>query len=191
MDFNTAEPQLEVRVVDANSNRRTVGSFLKSQVRFVFEIWHLLAKKRENDARFLIWALLIMFFLGCSISMGIMSLQYLYLIKKPIKLSQVDYGNFKALNTVCRALALLLVLPILKSFCRVPDYVMFVLGFTSEFANLVVFSLAYFFKYIIWLAPVAYMFSNYFAVCIRSYSSRLVEKNETGKLSIRHYLCKI
>lgn len=82
--------------------------------------------------------------------MGIMSLQYQYLIKRPIHMSQVDYGYFKAANTACRAIALLVVLPLLKRLFHTPDYVLFLLGFTSEFLNLVVFSVAYFVKLVIW-----------------------------------------
>lgn len=126
-------------------------SCMKNQFRFIHETWQLLSKPRPNNDRFLIVSLLIMFYLGCSLSMGIMSLQYLYLIKKPIQLTQVDYGLFKALNTFCRALALLVVLPILKRAFKTPDYILFLLGFTSEFLNLVVFSLSYFFRYAIWL----------------------------------------
>lgn len=139
----------QVTVTPAASRSRLV--FVKNQFRFVIDTWRLLSKPRPNNSRFLIISLLLLFFLGCSISMGIMSLQYLYLIKKPIEMSQVDYGYFKALNTFCRAVALLVVLPLLKRLFKAPDYVLFLLGLTSEFLNLVVFSVAFFFKYIIWI----------------------------------------
>lgn len=126
-------------------------SFLKNQLAFLLETWQLLSKPRENNSRLIIVSLLIMFFFGCSLSMGILSLQYLYLVKKPVELSQIGYGYFKAANTLCRAAALLIVLPILKRVFNTPDYFLFVLGFTSEFLNLVVFSLAYFYRYLIWL----------------------------------------
>lgn len=132
------------------SRRNNERKCLKNQLNFVNETWQILRKRRANNARFLLIALLILFFLGSSISMGIMSLQYLYIIKT-ISINQVEYGYFKALNTLFRALALLFLLPLFKRCFSAPDYILFILGFTSEFLNLVVFSLAHFFKYVIWL----------------------------------------
>lgn len=145
-NHQVAEPSVAIA---SNNNSRC--SCFKNQLKFLEETWQLLRKPRPNNARFIIISLLVLFFLGCSISMGIMANQYLYVIKKPIQLSQVDYGYFKAYNTLCRALALLVVLPMLKKFLNAPDYLLFILGFTSEFLNLVFFSLAYFFKYFIWI----------------------------------------
>ncbi|CAF0843314.1 unnamed protein product [Brachionus calyciflorus] len=161
-----------------------IGLFkkIKNQFKFLGEAWVLLSKKRDKNARFLIISILILFYFGCSISLGIISLQYLYLIKKPISLTQIQYGLYKALSTCCRAVSLLVILPILKRFFKLPDYFLLVIGLTSEFLNLVVFSLASRFTWIVWLGPVAYMCSNYFAVCVRSYASKLVDKNETGKV---------
>lgn len=125
------------------------GDFLRNQTKFISETWQLLSKPREKNARVHINSLLILFFLGSSISMGIMSLQYLYVSKKPISLNQVDYGLYKALNTLCRAAALLIILPILKYFSA-PDYVLFLLGLTSEFLNLVVFIVSHWVSSLIW-----------------------------------------
>ena len=126
-------------------------NFFKNQLGFLVDTWKLLSKPRANDTRFIIISLLILFYLGYSLSMGLLSLQYLYLVKKPIQLSQVNYGYFKAANTFFRALALLIVLPILKRVFKMPDYVLFVFGFTSEFLNLLVLSFSYFYRHIIWL----------------------------------------
>lgn len=126
-------------------------NFFKNQLGFLVDTWKLLSKPRANDTRFIIISLLILFYLGYSLSMGILSLQYLYLVKKPIQLSQVDYGYFKAANTFFRTFALLIVLPILKRVFKMPDYVLFVFGFTSEFLNLLVLSFSYFYRHIIWL----------------------------------------
>lgn len=127
-------------------------SFFKKQFRFIFDIWTLMTRPRPNNARFLILALLFMFFIGSSISMGIMSLQFQYVVKRPIHMTQINYGYFKAANTACRAVALLIVLPVLKRFFNTPDYILFIIGFTSEFLNLVAFSLAYYFKFVIWFS---------------------------------------
>ena len=124
---------------------------LKKQLYFLVEVWHLLSKKRENNARFHILSLLALYFFGASISLGIVSLQYLYLIKKPISLTQVDYGLFKALNTLFRAISLLLVLPLLKRYFSVSDRHLYALGLISELLNLVVFAASSWYRYAIWI----------------------------------------
>lgn len=125
---------------------------LKAQFNFVFETWSLLRKWRENNARFQINMLLVLFFLGSSISMGIMSsTQYLYLLRKPVEMSQVGYGIFKAMNTLFRAISLLVVLPVLKSVLSLPDYVLFFIGLTSELLNLAAFVFASVNKNFIWI----------------------------------------
>ena len=152
-----SESELEINQNDEDDleSERTLRqeklNCLKNQFKFVSETWQILRKPRLSNSRFLLNSLLLLFFLGSSISMGIMSVQYLYLIKPPISLTQIDYGYFKALNTLFRACALLIVLPFLKRFISAPDFILFIMGFTSEFLNLVVFSLAHFFNYIIWL----------------------------------------
>ena len=148
-------------------------SFLSDSVKILF-------KKRSSNGRFQILALLGIYFAGASISMGLGGIQYLYLVKKPIQLSQVDYGLFKALNVLTRTVALLIVLPMLKHV-GVPDYYFYIIGLTSELLNLVIFALASSVNNIIWTAPFVYMFANYFVVCIRIFASKLVDPNETGK----------
>jgi len=128
-----------------------VLKYLKKQLYFLIEVWRLLSKKRENNARFHILSLLALYFFGASISLGIVSLQYLYLIKKPISLTQVDYGLFKALNTLFRAISLLLVLPLLKNYFKVSDRLLYVMGLVSELLNLVFFAASSWYRYLIWI----------------------------------------
>jgi hypothetical protein len=155
---------------------------LRNKFNFLYDTWSLLSKPRENNARFYLNTLLVLYFFGASISMGIMSpLQYLYLSKEPISLTQTQYGHFKAFNTMFRAVALLIILPVTKYYFNISDYVLFILGLASELLNLVIFSIAPEFKSLIWLGPIVYMFSNFYVVCIRAYGSKVVEKNEIGK----------
>jgi hypothetical protein len=124
----------------------------KRQFGFITETWELLSKPRDKNARFHLNSLLILYFFGASISMGIMSpTQYLYLIKKPIALTQIQYGMFKALNTFFRAISLLVILPVGKYFFAVSDSVLFFAGLISELLNLVVFAAASASSGIIWL----------------------------------------
>jgi hypothetical protein len=124
----------------------------KRQFGFIGETWHLLSKRRDKNARFHLNSLLLLYFFGASISMGIMSpTQYLYLIKKPIALTQIQYGIFKALNTFFRAVSLLVILPVSKYFFAVSDSVLFFAGLISELLNLVVFAAASASSSIIWL----------------------------------------
>lgn len=149
-EIQPKETSRNEQVPEVSITNITEISFFKKQFRFIFDIRTLVTRPRPNNARFLILALLFMFFIGSSISMGIMSLQYQYVIKRPIHMTQINYGYFKAANTACRAVALLIVLPVLKRFFNTPDYILFIIGFTSEFLNLVAFSLAYYFKFVIW-----------------------------------------
>ena len=134
-----------------------IVAFLKKNFGFLNETWILLSKRRERNARFQINSLLVLYFFGASISLGIVSLQYLYLVKKPISLLQTEYGIFKAMNTLFRAIALLIVLPVLKSYFQLPDYVLFILGLISELLNLVVFFVASFYAQIIWIGKTCYL----------------------------------
>lgn len=123
----------------------------KNEISFFTDTFNILFKQRENNARFHIISLLVIYFVGASISLGLSSIQYLYLVKNiSIQLSQVNYGYFKALNTLMRAISLLVVLPVLKYY-HLPDYWFYLIGITSEFLNLIVFSLASQYNYLIWL----------------------------------------
>jgi hypothetical protein len=135
-----------------------VFEYLKKQLYFLIEVWRLLSKKRGNNARFHILSLLALYFFGASISLGIVSLQYLYLIKRPISLTQVDYGLFKALNTLFRAISLLLVLPVLKNYFKVSDRLLYVMGLVSELLNLVFFAASSWYRYLIWIGIKNYVF---------------------------------
>jgi hypothetical protein len=127
----------------------------KRQFGFITETWRLLSQKREKNARFHLNSLLVLYFFGASISMGIMSpTQYLYLVKKPIALTQIQYGLFKALNTFFRALSLLVVLPVSKYFFAASDSVLFFMGLASELLNLVVFASASILPSIVWLGMI-------------------------------------
>ena len=131
-------------------NKNFLMQNLKKQFYFIMEIWYLLSRKRLNNARFQLLSLLLLYFFGASISLGIVSLQYLYLIKKPIALTQIDYGIFRALNTLFRAISLLIVLPLLKKHLKISDNKLYGLGLLSELLNLVVFAISSWYKYLIW-----------------------------------------
>lgn len=149
--------EAEINFKPPTTIKQKVFKNMKKQFIFIPESWSLLTKKRPYNARFQILSLLLLYFLGASISLGIVSLQYLYLIKKPISLTQIDYGIFKAINTLFRAFSLLIILPILKNKFSISENVLYILGLTSELLNLVVFSLASVFKYAIWIG-------NYYSV---------------------------
>lgn len=131
----------------------------KNEISFFEDTAKILLKKRENNARFHINSLLLVYFIGASVSLGLSSIQYLYLVKnESIKLSQINYGYFKAFNTLARAVSLLVVLPLLK-FYSMPDYWFYLIGITSEFLNLIVFSLAASYSYVIWIGNVLFLFT--------------------------------
>ena len=154
LDVNSSCPSLNSNLVEQSQQvpeKDKKIQLFKKQFSFLSEIWQLLSRRRPNNARFHILSLLVLFFLGSSISLGIISLQYLYLIKKPIYLTQITYGIFRALNTLFRAISLLVVLPVLKNCFNISDSVLYVLGLTSELLNLVVFAISSWYSYLIWL----------------------------------------
>ena len=128
----------------------SVRSLFQNEISFFTDTFKILSKKRENNARFHINSLLVVYFVGASISMGLNSIQYLYLVKNAsIRLSQIHYGYFKSFNTLARAVALLVVLPALKYY-ELADYWLYLIGITSEFLNLIVYSVASEVKQLIW-----------------------------------------
>lgn len=135
---------------DSNSN----FDLIKNKLTFVYDTWMLLNRKRENKGHFYLYIMLILYFFGASISLGIMSIQYLYLIKKPIFFSQINYGVFRALNTLFRSISLLIILPLIKTYFNVPDYYLFLIGLVSEFLNLIIFSISSYYSYLIWIGKV-------------------------------------
>lgn len=167
----------------------------KNELSFFKDTLNILTKKRDNNSRFYLNLLFIIYFVGASIALGLGSIPYLYLIKKPISFTQTEYGIFKAVNIFTRTFALLIAMPLLKS--RIPDYYLFVLGVASEVFNLVIYSSASLYSYLIWsgncyykfqiyfafliliqmIAPVFYMFSNYFVVFVRLFA-RYINLNE-------------
>ncbi len=128
----------------------SVKSLFQNEISFFSDTFRILSRPRANNARFHIISLLVVYFVGASISMGLNSVQYLYLVKSAsIRLSQVHYGYFKSLNTLARAVALLVVLPVLKYY-ELADYWFYLIGITSEFLNLIVFAVASEVKLLIW-----------------------------------------
>ena len=165
----TNEPLDMVRSIKYLANFKNEISFFKDTFKIVF-------KKRENNARFLLLLLLFIYFIGASVSMGLGSIQYLYLIKSPIYFTQIEYGLFKAMNILTRTLALLVILPILKYF-KVPDHYLFLFGLVSEFFNVVVYAIASKWSFIIWFGKY-FIFCSFFIsklICLMlKYSSNLL-----------------
>jgi hypothetical protein len=131
--------------------RVSCEAIFTNEISFFKDTAKLLLKKRENNARFHINSLLLVYFIGASVSLGLNPIQYLYLVKnKAIQLSQINYGFFKAFNTLTRAVSLLVILPLLKYY-NMPDYWFYLIGITSEFLNLIAFILAASYSYLIWI----------------------------------------
>jgi len=140
----------ESQIIPDGQKGDLLKSLFKNEISFFTDTFKILSKRRENNARFHINSLLVVYFVGASISMGLSSIQYLYLVKSPsIRLSQISYGYFKSFNTLARAIALLVILPALKYY-KLADYWFYLIGITSEFLNLIAFSLASEVKLIIW-----------------------------------------
>ena len=146
----------------------------------IIDIWKVLVKKRDNNIRFYFLMFLFIYFLTSLIALGVSSIDYLFLTKIPISLKQTDYGIFRGLNTFLKGIALLIILPILKNYFHVSDNRLFIVGLISDIANYIVFSIASSITKLIWLGPLAYMFANYYVVCLRSFISKLIEQEDIG-----------
>lgn len=150
-DESTTDSEQRVAVVNVNDKKHSLlASFKILVIQSLAENWHLLKRKRANNGRFQILSFFVLYFFGASISLGIMRIEYFYLIEAPIDFKQTDYGLFKALNTLMRSISLLLILPLLKRRLKMPDYYLYTIGLTSEFLNLVIFTLAHFNRNLIW-----------------------------------------
>lgn len=131
----------------------------KQEITFFKDTFKLLTKKRDNNARTLLHLLFGAYFVGSTVSMGISSIQYLYLVKKPIYFTQTEYGLFKALNILFRTISLLIILPVLKHF-NFPDYYLIIFSISSELLNLVFYSVASFLNYLIWFGKFVFFVLN-------------------------------
>ena len=149
--FKLVSDQKEHEQEDTQTKKNSCQVLLKNEIAFFTDAFKILSKKREANARFHIISLLIVYFIGASVSLGLSSIQYLYLVKNgSVQMSQINYGYFKALNTLTRAVSLLVILPILKYY-SVPDYWFYLIGITSELLNLIVFASASLFSSLIWI----------------------------------------
>ena len=146
----------------------------------VKDTWNVLMKRRERNIRFYFLMFLFIYFLTSVVTFGAGTIDYLFLTKIPISFNQTHYGLFRAMNTLLKGIALLIILPILKNYFDVSDSVLFIIGLVSDIFNYIVFSFASSIINIIWIAPFAFMFANYYIVCLRSFISKLIDKNDIG-----------
>ena len=164
-----------VVITENKSKSRTFGKFL-----FIKDIWKTLTMKREKNIRFYFLMFLFIYFLTTLIAFGVGSIDYLFLRKMPISFNQTEYGLFRALNTLLKGVALLIILPIMKNYFQISDMILFLIGLISDIANYFIFSISSYTRNIIWIAPLAYMFANYYIVCLRSFISKLIDKEDIG-----------
>lgn len=109
IDYNIQQQQQQEQQQKQSGHIRL---FICYQFRFLCEAYILLMKNRANGGKILLITIFILYFLKSSLNLS--TVQYLYLIKNPISLSQIQFGTYKATNTLCRALSLLVFLPLLK-----------------------------------------------------------------------------
>jgi hypothetical protein len=126
-------------------------SKIRIKISTIYEVAGVLIKKREKNYKYIINSLFLLYFLAASNSIGIMSIQYLYLIKEPISLTSTEYGMFKAANTFCKSISLLIILPILKRKFNVHDLILLLGGLSSEFITLIIFAVASIATNLIWI----------------------------------------
>jgi hypothetical protein len=169
-------------IIEHKPKSKAIDKFL-----FIKDIWAALTKKRERNIRFYFLMFLFIYFLTTLVAFGISSIDYLFLRKMPISFSQTEYGLFRALNTLSKGVALLIILPILKNYFEISDRILFLIGLVSDIANYIVFSVSSINRNIIWIAPFAYMFANYYIVCLRSFISKLIDKEDIGN----HFCIKL
>jgi hypothetical protein len=143
-------------------------SILVEKCFYIADIWKVLIKKRENNIRFYFLMFLFIYFLTSLISFGVGAIDYLFLTKIPISLKQSEYGLFRAFNTLFKAIALLALMPILKNYFHVPDYILFLIGLISDTANYIVFSISSTFKDVIWTSKF-FFFINHTKVLINDF----------------------
>lgn len=153
----------------------------RKRIELFLQTFMCLFQQRGHNFRKYFFTFLCIYFVITTVAFGAGTIDYLFLIKKPLTLSQKSYGLLRGLITLFRGIALLVVLPLLKKKLQVSDNVLYTFGLASDTLNAVVFSVAPLAKDLIWLSPIVYMFSNYYIVGLRSFISRHVDQKDIGK----------
>lgn len=144
------------------------------------QTFETLTKQRES--RFIILLLLLCSFISAMSLVSLMSLLFLYLRNVPFNWSTSHYSEWNSIASLTRGLALVgLTLTKLFKVWNLSDPLVAAIGFLSKGAGLLMISLAQSSSLIDWSLG-AFVLSEYSLPPIRSLLSKLVIKEEVGKV---------
>lgn len=137
---------------------------------------------RTRDSRTLILLLLLCGFISAMSLASLMSLLFIYLHSDPFNWSTSRYSYWNSITSLTRGIALIcLTLTKLFKVCDMPDPIVASLGFLSKGIGLMMIALAQTSDIIDW-SILAFTLSEFSMPPIRSLLSKLVVKEEVGKL---------
>lgn len=143
---------------------------------------YLTATKRR-ESRVIILLLLLCGFISAMTLASLMSLLFIYLHMDPINWTTRQYSSWNSIAAITQGIALVsltLCMKFVKCW-NVPDPLVSAIGYLSKGVGLLMIALAQT-SYIVWWALVAFVFSEFSMPPIRSLLSKLVVKEEVGKI---------
>lgn len=142
-----------------------------------------LTATKPRESRVIILLLLLCGFISAMTLASLMSLLYIYLHMDPINWTTSQYSSWNSLAAITQGVALVgltLCMKFVESW-NVPDPLVSALGYLSKGVGLLMIALAQTSE-IVWWALIAFVFSEFSMPPIRSLLSKLVVKEEVGKI---------
>lgn len=169
---------LDGPIAKADKSWTDFGAILT--IKYYKQTYDTLTKRRES--RTIILLLLVCGFISAMSLASLMSLLYIYLHTDPFNWSTSRYSYWNSITSLTRGVALIcLTLTKLFKVWSLPDPIVAGLGFLSKAIGLLMIALAQSSDIIDW-SIVAFTLSEFSMPPIRSLLSKLVVKEEVGKL---------
>ncbi|PVD36316.1 hypothetical protein C0Q70_03295 [Pomacea canaliculata] len=106
---------------------------------------------------------------------------YLFLVRSPRSFSKTKYGYFSGAQNFTRAVAVLLLLPLLKTFTQLRDTTLIMAGIVSKVAGLVVLGLAKE-QWLVFIVVALGALQGFPSAGLRASMANFVNKGEQGRL---------
>lgn len=144
-------------------------------------VFHTITRRRDGRKRLhlvLLLVAVIMLYYGSAVQF---MLAFLFVKSKPLLWDITKYSNYNAMQFGVEGIALLIGLPLLLHYYHVPDPWVGILGTISRIVGLILFGLSHT-DFMVYMCIAAYMLSEYAVPAVRSMLSKIVEKDEKGKI---------
>lgn len=173
--------------IDKNIKLKTVALDFFS-VDNVKESLSTCLKKRPGNARLQIWLLILAICSQLLVNMGTFSIAYLYTFKM-YKWDVTSYSNYHAIFSVISAFTTIVAVPFLTRFVKIRDAALGLIGLLSLQAKCVLLASS-FEEWVYFLALSAGMLHGICSIAIRTRLSKMVAKDELGKVFSLMAMCE-